>query len=405
MKLLLSTIVTLFCLLNTTATWASGEHGHHDEGHQQEAVGPHGGKLLSHDDISVEFTVAHGDGVPQFRIWVNKGEVSIDKANIVLTLKRLQESAVRVRFHHQDNYWQGDIPANEPHSYDLALTLSFEGKKYQWEWSAYENRVQIDDEMANKNGLTSAIAEAGNIEQKLRVFGRLTSSPDNTANIAARFPGIVQSVLVNIGDRVKKGQKLATVESNKSLQNYAITSPIEGIVQHRRVNVGEVAGEQILFNILNVDALWAELKVFHNQRAYVKQGQPVKLLDDDDIVVSSIHHLIPGPANEPYLLARVKFDNSDRQHTPGDLISADIVVAETPVRIKVANRALHQLDGKTVIFIKQGEFYEPRQVKVGHSDSTYSEILSGIAVGTPYALDNSYLIKADIEKSGAGHAH
>jgi len=33
------------------------------------------------------------------------------------------------------------------------------------------------------------------------------------------------------------------------------------------------------------------------------------------------------------------------------------------------------------------------------------QVLGGIDAGTQYVTDNSYIIKADIEKSGASHDH
>jgi cobalt-zinc-cadmium efflux system membrane fusion protein len=34
-----------------------------------------------------------------------------------------------------------------------------------------------------------------------------------------------------------------------------------------------------------------------------------------------------------------------------------------------------------------------------------TEVLSGIELGTEYAVDGAFLIRADIEKSGASHDH
>ncbi|MDP2380154.1 MAG: heavy metal resistance protein CzcB, partial [Pseudohongiella sp.] len=39
------------------------------------------------------------------------------------------------------------------------------------------------------------------------------------------------------------------------------------------------------------------------------------------------------------------------------------------------------------------------------TDGEFVEVLSGLSAGESYVVDNSYLIKADIEKSGAEHAH
>ena len=41
----------------------------------------------------------------------------------------------------------------------------------------------------------------------------------------------------------------------------------------------------------------------------------------------------------------------------------------------------------------------------GRSSPEWTEVISGIAPGTPYAAAGSFLIRADIEKSGASHDH
>jgi cobalt-zinc-cadmium efflux system membrane fusion protein len=42
---------------------------------------------------------------------------------------------------------------------------------------------------------------------------------------------------------------------------------------------------------------------------------------------------------------------------------------------------------------------------LGRRDSRAVEVLGGLDPGTVIVTDNSYLIKADIEKSGASHDH
>jgi cobalt-zinc-cadmium efflux system membrane fusion protein len=46
-----------------------------------------------------------------------------------------------------------------------------------------------------------------------------------------------------------------------------------------------------------------------------------------------------------------------------------------------------------------------KPVRIGVSDGEYVEILSGLTSGQPYVSENSFLIKADILKSGAAHEH
>ena len=57
------------------------------------------------------------------------------------------------------------------------------------------------------------------------------------------------------------------------------------------------------------------------------------------------------------------------------------------------------------MFAKVGDTYEVRMLELGASDRDRVEVLEGIAAGTEYAVEQSFLIKADIEKSGASHDH
>jgi cobalt-zinc-cadmium efflux system membrane fusion protein len=57
------------------------------------------------------------------------------------------------------------------------------------------------------------------------------------------------------------------------------------------------------------------------------------------------------------------------------------------------------------VYAKVGEEYEVRMLELGREAGEWIEVLGGIDLGTVYVTDNSYIIKADIEKSGASHDH
>ncbi|WP_049425751.1 efflux RND transporter periplasmic adaptor subunit, partial [Stenotrophomonas maltophilia] len=78
--------------------------------------------------------------------------------------------------------------------------------------------------------------------------------------VTARFPGPVRSVRVGVGDQVRTGQVLATVESNLSLTTYTITAPINGVVMARTATVGMSAPEGApLFEVADLSTLWVDL--------------------------------------------------------------------------------------------------------------------------------------------------
>jgi len=66
---------------------------------------------------------------------------------------------------------------------------------------------------------------------------------------------------------------------------------------------------------------------------------------------------------------------------------------------------LLQCPDHQVVFARFGDTYEVRMLELGRANPEWVEVLGGLAPGTEYVTTNSYLIKADIEKSGASHDH
>jgi membrane fusion protein, heavy metal efflux system len=58
-----------------------------------------------------------------------------------------------------------------------------------------------------------------------------------------------------------------------------------------------------------------------------------------------------------------------------------------------------------VVAVNDGELYQLQPVELGRRDGANVEVLSGLAPGARVVTANSYLVKADVEKSGASHDH
>jgi cobalt-zinc-cadmium efflux system membrane fusion protein len=371
-----------------------------------ETKGPHGGLLLTQDDTLVELQIFEQGVPPEYRAWVTKGGKPItDGVDLNVQLTRLGGQVEVFGFAFQGDYWLGDGVVNEPHSFDVDVTLALNGKQYQWQWESHEGRTRIAADIAEKAGIQATEAGPGSIERTLTTYGQLTIAPEQIARVGARFSGVITKVNVRLGDRVAKGDRLAQVESNESLKTYDLRSPMDGVVTERQISVGEVAGEQPLFAIADLTTLWAELRVFPGQRTEVAVGQKVRLQAEGFDQRASISHLLPSPDNAPYTLARVEVNNPAGTLSPGLLVAGDIVVETLDVPLAVENRALQSFRDWSVVFIQVDDTYEIRPLELGRSDGTLTEVLDGLQVGDRYVVDNSYLIKADIEKSGASHDH
>jgi cobalt-zinc-cadmium efflux system membrane fusion protein len=86
-------------------------------------------------------------------------------------------------------------------------------------------------------------------------------------------------------------------------------------------------------------------------------------------------------------------------------VNADAIVAATNAPLVLPMSALQTFRNWTVVFLKAGETYQAQPVELGNSDGKNVAITSGLTAGMSVVITNSYLIKADIEKSGASHDH
>jgi cobalt-zinc-cadmium efflux system membrane fusion protein len=105
------------------------------------------------------------------------------------------------------------------------------------------------------------------------------------------------------------------------------------------------------------------------------------------------------------VLARVVLDNADGALIPGTNLTGKIQVAEHQVPLAVKRTGLQSFRDFTVVYALINEEYEVRMLDLGRQDGEWIEVLDGIEIGTRYVTLNSYLVKADIEKSGASHDH
>jgi cobalt-zinc-cadmium efflux system membrane fusion protein len=268
--------------------------------------------------------------------------------------------------------------------------------------------ARIAADTAREHGIVVAPAAPGVIRDAHDVQGLLTFIEGRHARIAARFAGPVRRVDVSVGDSVAQGQVLALVESNASLSNYSITAPFAGVVLARNAADGEMAGDEPLFEIADLSQLWVDLHVFGADATHLRAGLPVTVtrLADGASIDTTIDRVLPATATRSQSsIARAVIDNEDGAWRPGSAVRARVTVAEQAVELRVPLSALQRMDGADVVFVAEGEVYEPRQLWLGRRDSEYVEVLHGLDIGEPVVVEQSFLLKADIEKAGAAHEH
>jgi len=271
---------------------------------------------------------------------------------------------------------------------------------------ASSDSITLPANMAAEVGIKTAAVAAGTIRDAHEVQGLLTPVEGRHARVRARFPGIVRSITVGVGDQVKAGQTLATIESNSSLTDYAVTAPFAGTILGRSVTVGDVAGEEALFELADLSTLWVDLHLFGADAQHITAGLPVQVarLSDEAVVTTKLERILPGTATASQsTIARATIRNEDGRWRPGTAVRALVTVAERAAALVVPLSAIQTLEGQSVVFVRSAETYTAKRVRLGERDVEHVEVLDGVELGEEIVVEQSYLIKADIEKAGAAH--
>jgi cobalt-zinc-cadmium efflux system membrane fusion protein len=371
--------------------------------------GPNGGRLLTDGDFTLELAIFEAGVPPEFHAWATADGEPIEPRDIDLTVElgRLGGEVDRIAFTPQGEFLRGTSVVREPHSFDVTVVARHGGREHRFEYESYEGRTTIAADVARDAGIGTAVAGPGTISDELVLYGAIAPDATRVRAVHARFPGLIRSVTRNVGDAVRSGDALATIESNESLQTYTVTAPIAGTVTARHAAPGEQTDADALFEIADFTSVWAELDVFSRDRARLATGLAVAVTSDTGAqATGTIAYLAPvGNRASQSVTARVVLDNADGRWTPGQFVEGRVTIGTTPVELAVPLSALQRFRDFDVVFAQVGETYEVRMLELGRRDTRFVEVLEGLAPGTVYVTDNSYLIKADIEKSGASHDH
>ncbi len=382
-----------------------------DAGHTEDAAprGPHGGRLLSEGPFAVEVTIYERGVPPEFRVYTYHQGLPIppDEVTLTINLSRIDKQVDRFSFAAQEDYLLGQGEVSEPHSFDVAINATHQGKNYQWQYENHEGRTRISEALATASNITTEFAGPVLIRETLTLTGHVQADPNRLSQVRARFPGVVQEVKKELGDTVKAGDVLATVQSNESLQTYAIKAPIAGQIVRRDIQTGEATGNNPLFVIADLSLVWVELDVFGQNLNRVQKGQTVVVESlNEQLLSGTINWISPLAAHASQSVsARIELPNENLQLRPGQFVRGQVTISERDVPLAVRLSALQTFRDFDVVFAKFGEVYEVRMLTLGKRDDQWVEVIEGLKPGVEYVTGNSYLIKADIEKTGASHDH
>jgi multidrug efflux pump subunit AcrA (membrane-fusion protein) len=262
--------------------------------------------------------------------------------------------------------------------------------------------VVLSDAKVAAAGIELAKASPGVLRDSLPLNGTVQPNQESLVQVTPRFPGIVRDVRKRIGDRVQKGDILAIVESNQSLTPYELKAALAGTVIDRQTTLGEYVSEQKpAFVIADLSTVWVDFSVYRRDLSRVSVGDQV-LIDPADgrpTIEAKISYLSPvGSSDTQSALARAVVPNTEQRLRPGLFITGRLILSAKQVAVAVKSSALQTIENRTVVFVRNGQKFEVRDVEIGERDPEFVEITFGVLEGDVYAARNSFIVKSDLAK-------
>ncbi|MDH3345691.1 MAG: efflux RND transporter periplasmic adaptor subunit [Kiritimatiellaceae bacterium] len=272
--------------------------------------------------------------------------------------------------------------------------------------------VEISTEMAEKIGLQVHEAGGGMIARAAVFPAEIKLNRDSMAAVSPRYASIVRQVFAEIGDTVKKGDILASLENRETMAVYTVTAPLDGIIISKDLAVGETAvDDKVLFEVADLSSVWADISIFPRYQHLLRKGMSVKFIAHDGHTArGKVKYLSPIVSHETRTFtAHCVLEGVGEDFTPGAFVRAKINVETAKVPVRVERDAVQNLAGESVVFAPGDHGFLPVVVELGLADEHAVEIKTGLKPGDPYVAVGAFALKAQMVTSGmdphAGHGH
>jgi cobalt-zinc-cadmium efflux system membrane fusion protein len=192
--------------------------------------------------------------------------------------------------------------------------------------------------------------------------------------------------------------------------SYTLTAPLAGVITRRTATIGKLVGvEELLFEIVDTSAMWAELDVPETELSAVAPEQPV-VLTMDGLIGRELKGTIRfiSPEIDPHTrtaAARVSLENPDGALRANMFGQARILVGGTRTAVMVPALAVQRARSVHLVFVRRADDeFEARHVEIGAREGDRLELTKGIRPGEEVVTQGSFLLKTETlrESIGAG---
>ncbi|CAK9887819.1 MULTISPECIES: efflux RND transporter periplasmic adaptor subunit [Pseudomonas] len=207
-------------------------------------------------------------------------------------------------------------------------------------------------------------------------------------------------------------QKISALSGSVVLaggNRYELRAPFAGQIVEKHLVPGEVVNEtSAAFTLSDLSRVWATFGVAPRDLPKVRAGMPVTIVASElgQQVNGTVTHVGSLLGEQTRTAAvRVTLDNPQGAWRPGLFVAVQVPTEQYAAALSVPDQALQTLEEKPTVFVRTGEGFIAQAVEPGASANGFVEIRKGLQAGQQVAAQGSFILKSELGKASAEHAH
>ncbi|MNZ18764.1 efflux RND transporter periplasmic adaptor subunit [Pseudomonas wadenswilerensis] len=207
-------------------------------------------------------------------------------------------------------------------------------------------------------------------------------------------------------------QKISALSGSVVLaggNRYELRAPFAGQIVEKHLVPGEVVNEtSAAFTLSDLSRVWATFGVAPRDLPKVRAGMPVTIVASElgEQVSGTVTHVGSLLGEQTRTAAvRVTLDNPRGAWRPGLFVAVQVPTEQYSAALSVPDQALQTLEEQPTVFVRTTEGFIAQAVEPGASANGFVEIRKGLQAGQQVAAQGSFILKSELGKASAEHAH
>lgn len=263
-------------------------------------------------------------------------------------------------------------------------------------------RRQVLESETNLAQARAAFAKAGSRLQVAEATAQLRRAQSAVEVAQSRF---------ELSDRAYTTRLKQLGASANPDGTITVTAPISGVVADREVTLGQSAQDAgaRLMTIVDSQTVLATANVYEKDLPQVSKGQRVRVtiagLPNQIFTgrITVVGAVVQGETR--VVPVKAELDNSSGLLKPGMFATLELITDQTPVAVlAIPKTAIAEANGKQLVYIQNGQNFEPTDVVLGRAAGEVVEVKSGVFEGDQVVTQGAPMLYAQSLRGGSQKA-